>query len=285
MKRISTFLLMAYITLFGSAKANTNLLTQGRIDTDVVAGKPIVVHVVVALCDNANQGIVPVPATLGDGQDPKNNLYWGALYGVKTHLSRTSHWSLQDVENSTDSRILDRAILVSDTKRKGKVVPVYLVAEAWDGAYIKESIESYLDMLAGNAPVTMVINQRDDSSIKLEAGSSAHLLAYVGHNGLMEFSVETPALIQDSVNEPRSAVVLACASKGYFLDHFQSLNVHSLLLTRGLMAPEAYTLDATIHAWAAGGETLSVVEEAAKAYHKYQQCGMRGARGLFWGAP
>ncbi|MGC6431949.1 MAG: hypothetical protein ACON5F_12965 [Jejuia sp.] len=37
------------------------------------------IHVYVALCDNINQGIVPVPAKLGNGQDPKNNLYWGAM--------------------------------------------------------------------------------------------------------------------------------------------------------------------------------------------------------------
>ena len=35
------------------------------------------IHVLVALCDNINQGIVPVPPQLGDGQDPRNNLYWG----------------------------------------------------------------------------------------------------------------------------------------------------------------------------------------------------------------
>ncbi len=42
------------------------------------------IHIFVALCDNKNQGIVPVPPILGNGEDPKNNLYWGALYGVKT---------------------------------------------------------------------------------------------------------------------------------------------------------------------------------------------------------
>ena len=37
-----------------------------------------VVHVFVALCDNEHQGIVPVPARIGNGEDPDNNLYWGA---------------------------------------------------------------------------------------------------------------------------------------------------------------------------------------------------------------
>ncbi len=36
-----------------------------------------VIHVFVALCDNKYQGIVSVPASIGNGQDPKTNLYWG----------------------------------------------------------------------------------------------------------------------------------------------------------------------------------------------------------------
>jgi len=36
--------------------------------------RPKVVHVFVALADKKNQGIVPVPARSGDGQDPPNNL-------------------------------------------------------------------------------------------------------------------------------------------------------------------------------------------------------------------
>ena len=36
-----------------------------------------VIHVLVALCDNENQGIVPVPAFLGNGEDTQRNLYCG----------------------------------------------------------------------------------------------------------------------------------------------------------------------------------------------------------------
>jgi len=52
------------------------------------------IHVVVALCDNQFQGIVPVPPKIGDGDDPRNNLYWGAAYGVKTFFQKAKDWSL-----------------------------------------------------------------------------------------------------------------------------------------------------------------------------------------------
>ena len=44
------------------------------------------IHVFVALCDNKHQGIIPVRDELGDGDKPRWNLYWGALYGVKSPL-------------------------------------------------------------------------------------------------------------------------------------------------------------------------------------------------------
>ncbi len=47
------------------------------------------VHVYVALCDNIHQGIVPIPKDLGNGQSPRTNLYWGALYGVKTYFTNS----------------------------------------------------------------------------------------------------------------------------------------------------------------------------------------------------
>src|SRR5204862_4069337 len=70
------------------ADAASGARAQARMTADALAGKPIVVHVVVALCDNAHQGIVPVPKRLGDGRDPASNLYWGARYGVRSYLSR-----------------------------------------------------------------------------------------------------------------------------------------------------------------------------------------------------
>lgn len=39
------------------------------------------IGVFVALADNASQGIVPVPAAIGNGDDPERNLYWGTAGG------------------------------------------------------------------------------------------------------------------------------------------------------------------------------------------------------------
>jgi len=89
----------------------------------------------------------------------------------------------------------------------------------------------------------------------------------------------------ESDEAARAAVVLACLSRIYFLEHLQVADAQSLLLTTGLMAPEAYTLEAAVRAWVGGGSTTAVRAAAAGAYHQYQNCGLGAARNLFWGEP
>ena len=79
------------------------------------------IHVLVALCDNKYQGIVPVPATIGNGQDARNNLYWGTAYGIKTYFKRSKEWNLLKTEKVNEV-ILERAIFKHATKA------VYLIA-------------------------------------------------------------------------------------------------------------------------------------------------------------
>lgn len=257
---------------------------QARLAADVSKGLPVVVHVVVALCDNENQGIVPVSRELGDGRNPGTNLYWGALYGVRTYLGDAGGWRrLSATARPDDERILERAIFTADIDRGGDTASVYIVADAWDGAYIEDSLAAWLGMAAGNAQETVVF--RDGSyQAHLKAAGMAHMVAFVGHNGLMDFHLETPRR-ETADPPPRSAVVLACESRPYFEWKLRAVKAHTLLLTTGLMAPEAYTLDAAIRAWAAGKAAPDVRQAAAAAYHRYQQCGLRAAERLFRGEP
>ena len=276
------FVLLLSALVATSGWTGTNQLVQNRLDADIGEDRPVVVHVVVALCDNANQGIVPVPENLGNGQDPRTNLYWGALYGIRTHLPRAAGWVRIEANEPSNEQILDRVVFYAGLTRDGTSVPVYVVADAWDGAHIREALQAYLRMAAGGS-TERVETIHDSEPVSLHAGGSAHLLAYVGHNGLMEFPMEAPAPSEG--NAPRSAIVLACASKSYFLDRLRHAGAHPLLLTTGLMAPEAYTLDSAIRSWIEEGTTEAVVEAAAEAYDRYQKCGLNAARRLFWGAP
>ena len=265
-----------------SVGAVTDENVQARLSRDFAAEQPAVIHVVVALCDNQYQGIAPVPEQLGNGQDPRSNLYWGALYGVRTHLSRHG-WQRETASMPEDEGLLERIVFFRTMPRSGVDVSVYVVADAWDGRYIKAALGRFLDMSGGRAREKLRMT-RTDGDIVLNAGGLAHLLVYVGHNGLMDFSLPTSAPAPEDA-EARSSIVLACASKEYFLDHLRSADAHPLLLTTGLMAPEAYTLDAAIRSFISGGSSGKVREAAADAYDKYQHCGIGAAHRLFWGAP
>ena len=253
----------------------TGAAAQARLADDVARRRPIVVHVVVALCDNQHQGIVPVPAHLGDGQDPGSNLYWGALYGVRSHLTRAARWKLVSSEVPADPKILERVVLKKVVPRNGQGAATYLVADAWDGAHIRPAVARFLSMASGRATQSVTVG-----SSSLDAGGGAHLVAYVGHNGLMDFSL--PAPDAEPAAAPRGAAVLACASKPYFFDALQAAGAHPVLLTTGLMAPEAYSLDALVTSWVAGATGSAVREATAQAYHSYQKCGLGAARRLFW---
>ncbi|SEL83474.1 hypothetical protein SAMN04487910_3410 [Aquimarina amphilecti] len=232
-------------------------------------GQTRTIHVFVALCDNVNQGIVPVPQKIGNGQDPKNNLYWGAGYGVKTFFKvKTKDWQLVRTIAPKDFHVLERLLFKHVSK------DVYMLADAYDGAEIKQSIEHFLRSSNGQIPAQ--IKEKDKI---LNFGGGADLLAYVGHDGLMDFNVNIT--YKESVSKPKDVMILACYSKSYFSPEIEKANANPVLWTTHLMAPEAYTLKAAIDGWMRNESGKQIDERAAQSYHKYQKCGIRGARNLF----
>ena len=231
-------------------------------------GKARTIHVFVALCDNEHQGIVPVPKALGNGDDPANNLYWGAMYGTKAFLKRSGNWTLAATEKKPTEAILERVVF------KHTSGGAYLVADAYRGREIKKVVQDFLDAAAGRNAATLRLGA--DS---LGLHGAADLLVYVGHNGLMDFTVTQPQ--REPNTGPRQAIVLACKSKPCFQPRLGQLQCRSVLLTTGFMAPEAYTLDAAVAGWLAQESGLQIVDRAARAYHKYQKCGLTAARRLF----
>jgi len=229
-----------------------------------------ITHIIVALCDNDHQGIVQVPSKIGNGQDPRNNLYWGALYGVKTFFKKQPEWSL--VKSSIVNDIILERIIFRHTNGKD-----WLVADAYDGRYMKEAIQDYLYSLSGKYKDIIQVGKE-----RVGTHGNASLVAFVGHNGLMDVNMDFPFPLQLEDEEQRAAIILACISKDYFLPLLSSVEAKPLLLTTGLMAPEAYTLDAAIDAVINNANSTQVHEAAAQAYHQYQKCGMNGARRLFW---
>jgi len=229
------------------------------------------VHVFVALADNQHQGIVPVPPKLGNGDDAEHNLYWGAAGGVKTFFARSGDWQRITCGQKPKAEILERCIF------KHRTSNVYLVADAYRGVEIRQTIVDFFDAAAGGSAETIHV-PADGDALNLPIRGAANLVAYVGHDGLMDFQL--PRLPQKKSEARRDAVVLACASKQYFAEALRSSGANPLLWTTGLMAPEAYTLKSALDGWIAGETGEQIRDRAAGAYDKYQKCGFRAAHRL-----
>lgn len=224
------------------------------------------IHVLVALCDNKYQGIVKVPKGIGNGQDPHSNLYWGCGYGIRTYFKKSGDWKEVHREK-VDSVRLERIVF------KHKTNDYYLVADAYNGKYIKDCTIDFLNSSSGNKKDSLKVGEKT-----IGLNGKAKLVAYIGHNGLMDFSL--PNTFQNKDGEIRDAIVLACASKQYFTPYLKSAKATPVLWTTHLMCPEAYTLYDALKVYMRGEGNMAVREAAAAAYNKYQKCGIKGARGL-----
>jgi hypothetical protein len=225
------------------------------------------IHVFVALCDNKYQGIVPVPGKIGNGQDAASNLYWGAAYGVKTFFTKSKEWKLVEAIKNPASNILERLLFKHKTKK------IYLLADAYDGQYIKQTTIDFLLACSGKGITTI---QAENKEILF--GGGADVLTYIGHNGLMDFSLPGEFKKQNDIE--RNAIILACISKKYFSSYIKDAGPNPLLWTTGLMAPEAYILHDALNKWIETGNASQTRKAAAAAYSKYQKCSLKAAQNL-----
>jgi hypothetical protein len=279
MKAIKFFIPLIFISgissCSGNAPGSVQDTTLKTADTttyqNAIAAKKKLqvqtIHVFVALCDNKYHGIVPVPARIGNGQDAANNLYWGAAYGIKTYFNKSSEWKLIETKKNPAVNILERLLFKHKTKN------IYLLADAYDGQYIKQATIDFLLACSGKGLTTVKASETE-----IPFAGLSDIVAYVGHDGLMDFSLSSDYKKQNE--ESRKAIILACKSKQYFSSHLKSTGAEPLLWSTGLMAPEAYILHDAINAWIKSGSNADTRAAAATAYSKYQKCSLRAAQNL-----
>ena len=224
------------------------------------------IHVLVALCDNKYQGIVPVPAKIGNGQDPNNNLYWGCAFGIRSYFKNSRNWTLLK-RYSIDSVQLERIIF------KHKRENYYLVADAYNGRQIKKCTIDFLQSCSGQLKDTLHINGKT-----IGINGNSKLVSYIGHDGLMDFRLTEK--FSNTDNKIRDAIILACISKKYFSGHLTQTKANPLVWSTGLMSPEAYTLHDALESYIKKEPVANIRNSAAKAYSKYQKCSIKAAKNL-----
>lgn len=164
------------------------------------------VHVFVALADNQHPGIIPVPAKLGNGEDPEHNLYWGSAFGVKTFFTRSEDWTRISCEEKDKTEVLERCVF-NKCVSGGGCVP-------WHRNRAGDSRLSGLRRWRRRRDLES--RPAGSSVLQLPIRGAANLVAYIGHDGLMDFQLQRFPQKKNEVR--RDAIVLACASKQYFTE-------------------------------------------------------------------
>ncbi|MCE9669822.1 hypothetical protein LY474_18660 [Myxococcus stipitatus] len=215
-------------------------------------------EVFVPLCDNALIACGRAPAGAPRALD--TNLYWGAAYGAERYLSRAPGFRVVErVDGAADAPVLRR--LVVERAAAGGERRVRLTLYAYAGDRIDTALEDFLRAAAG--------------------GSRADLVVWAGHDRLMD---RPPPTLQAAASAtPRPVAVLACMSEQYFGPVLEAVGARPVVLTRTLMAPEAYLLEALASAVARHGATDATALRAplVAAYARYQRISLRSAGSVF----
>jgi hypothetical protein len=212
------------------------------------------IGVFIALVDNKTQGIAPVPAGIGNGDDPERNLYWGTDEGLKGHFDRSRRWKLIEKKDKP----LTRDLLRTRTYRHvdGRST---LYARAYRGSSMKQCIIDF------EAAVSQ---------------GSYDMVVFVGHDGLMDFQLPMPARSPKQVRRP-DCMVLACLSEGYFKPRLEKAGGRPILLTTQLMYPGSFIVDATVETWLKGGTIPQIRKCAGDAYARNQNISRKAGLGVF----
>ncbi|MCA9676834.1 MAG: hypothetical protein KC464_17500 [Myxococcales bacterium] len=256
---------------------------------DLAAGKPLVVQVHVPLCDNdilrcGNR-------KLGDGDNPDTNLYWGTTAGFGRWFTRKgSGWTrVLDGDGDTvgDPDVLDvlvfrRTVTASKAWRAAgapRRFDVYVVAEAWRGEAIDRALDTWADDLYGGTARTITLAD----GTALAAGGTARIVAYVGHNRLMDLDAYAWPTADDAGARAsrKGAVAIACHTDAYMHDEVPAADRVPLLFTRDFLFASAPPLEGAVVAFATGGDYRAIRKAAAVAYAKPEHKSVKRVQGAF----
>jgi hypothetical protein len=251
---------------------------DARITADLGQGKPFVVVVIVPLCDN--EQIDCGSPIAGRPRDLAHNVYWGAAFGHRRFFERKgSGWTRVELAPAR-GEILERAVYRRRISRApwggaaDETAEQIVVLEAIDGAQIDQAVKRFWGLATGGGQVRW----KDGEAAREER---IHAVGYAGHNRMMDGLKFPAAALPGPTRKPIPSFVMACSSEPYFSPSLRLAGSEPIVMTRSLMAPEGYVVDAIARAL---GENLprgEVRARAALAYAHWQRLSSRAASSVF----
>lgn len=257
-------------------------LTERVVD-DLKAGKPLVVEVHVPLCDAS---IIPCGnAKLGDGENPETNLYWATTPGFGRWFARKAGGWKRVQLAGTDTgdkdvlalHVYRRTQRTSAAWRKAGAPATFeidIVVRAWRGTAIDRALAAYAADISNGK--SRDVKLADGTT--LAAGGAAQLVAWVGHNRLMDLDTfEWPAPSE----KKQGTIAIACHTAAYMESVVPAATRVPLLMTRDFLFANAAPLEATVLAFASGGTYAKMRGDAAAAYAGVQKRPVTKVAGAF----
>jgi hypothetical protein len=249
------------------------------IAADVRAGAPFVTLVYVPLCNNAQ--IDCGGKSAGDPSALDKNLYWGRGFGVRRFLNeRPKTWELV-THTSGSGDVLEevvyrRRVAAARWGLEQGEVEQLLMLRAVHGDAIDQAVDAFWKAAS------------QGSEVSFEDGGKArrvrvHVTGYAGHNRLMDGKELPPPPPAEAGKRPWStpSFVLACRSEPYFSRALATAGSRPLVMTRDLMAPEGYLIDALVRGLGDNVSTASLRQRVVETYAKWQRIPVRTASTIF----
>jgi hypothetical protein len=245
-----------------------------RVIADLSAGRPLVVQIHAPLCDKS---IIPCGNDrLGNGDNPATNLYWATSPGFGKWFARKGGgWRKVLDQKAADTG--DQDVLAVHVYRRSLAAPaawvkqgapkrfdVIIVVHGWRGTAIDRALAAYAREVSGLDERTLTL----DSGDTVTAGGAAQLVAYSGHNRLMDVQgFEWPA----PAKRATGAIAVACKTADYMEDEVSAPTRVPLLMTRDYLFANAAPVEAVVLAFARGGSYARIRKDAAIAYAAVQK--------------
>jgi hypothetical protein len=243
-----------------------------RIASDLKAGRPLVVTVHVALCDNSV--VWCGRGGLGNGDDPRRNLFWGGAAGFRAIFDRARGFRRVFLDKGDGKTILERAVYRMRVRRPSgrlrrlgvkKGFELMLVGLAYRGKRIAIASDTFIKQVTGSTGSTL----RLKDGRTLHFGASGHVVGYAGHNHLMdEIDYRFPA---HKRTQQLGYFALSCLNAPYLAEKLCSSRTSALLLTLSLMYPGAFTINGLVRGIASGATQQQVYLKGVKQYARFQK--------------
>ncbi|HTJ41437.1 MAG TPA: hypothetical protein VL463_05050 [Kofleriaceae bacterium] len=241
----------------------------------VERGEPIVVTAHVPLCDN--RIIRCGNKRLGDGDNPDTNLYWNTDEGFLGWFDRKgSGWKREKIQDAgapsdvLETRVWHRTFKPKEAwndRKVGKPIEIYVIAYAWRGTSIDQTLAAYLDDVYGDQQRTVVL----DDGTRLAAGGKSAIVAWVGHNRLMDVDpIDWAARAKSSTSEPKGVIAEACETAPYMAAEVSSETRVPLLMTNDFLFAGANAFEGVVTTFARGGSLKAMRDLATVQYAQGQ---------------